>query len=115
MVTIEAVSMEFSAKPILNDITFLINRKDRIALIGKNGAGKTTLLRLIAGEMQPTKGHISRDKELNIGYLPQHMIHAEGTTVREEVDKVRDQNDPKSVGLMEKTLMGLGFERTDID
>ena len=107
--------MEFSAKPILNDITFLINRKDRIALIGKNGAGKTTLLRLIAGEMQPTKGHISRDKELNIGYLPQHMIHAEGTTVREEVDKVRDQDDPKSVGLMEKTLMGLGFVRTDFD
>ena len=107
--------MEFSARPVLNDITFLINRKDRIALIGKNGAGKTTLLRLIAGEMQPTKGHVSRDKELNIGYLPQHMIHAEGTTVREEVDKVRDLDDPKSVGLMEKTLMGLGFVRTDFD
>ena len=107
--------MEFSARPVLNDITFLINRKDRIALIGKNGAGKTTLLRLIAGEMQPIKGHVSRDKELNIGYLPQHMIHAEGTTVREEVDKVRDLDDPKSVGLMEKTLMGLGFVRTDFD
>ena len=112
MISIEALTMEFSARPILNNITFLINRKDRIALIGKNGAGKTTLLRLIAGELQPTDGHISRDKELTIGYLPQHMIHAEGTTVREEVDKVRDPSDPKSVGQMEKTLMGLGFERT---
>ena len=115
MVSIEALKMEFSAKPILDNITFLINRKDRIALIGKNGAGKTTLLRLIAGEMEPTAGHISRDKDLNIGYLPQHMIHAEGTTVREEVDKVRDQDDPKSVGLMEKTLLGLGFVRSDLD
>lgn len=115
MVSIEALKMEFSAKPILDNITFLINRKDRIALIGKNGAGKTTLLRLIAGEMEPTAGHISRDKELNIGYLPQHMIHAEGTTVREEVDKVRDLDNPKSVGLMEKTLLGLGFERSDLD
>jgi len=107
--------MEFSARPVLNDITFLVNRKDRIALVGKNGAGKTTLLRLIAGEQQPTSGHISKDKELTIGYLPQHMIHAEGTTLREEVDKVRDQDDPKSIGLMEKTLLGLGFERTDFD
>ena len=115
MVSIEALKMEFSAKPILDNITFLINRKDRIALIGKNGAGKTTLLRLIAGEMEPTAGHISRDKELNIGYLPQHMIHAEGTTVREEVDKVRDKEDPKTVGLMEKTLLGLGFVRSDLD
>ncbi len=115
MISIEALTMEFSARPILNNITFLINRKDRIALIGKNGAGKTTLLRLIAGELQPTDGHISRDKELTIGYLPQHMIHAEGTTVREEVDKVRDPSDPKSVGQMEKTLMGLGFERADLE
>ena len=107
--------MEFSARPVLNDITFLVNRKDRIALVGKNGAGKTTLLRLIAGEEQPTSGHISKDKELTIGYLPQHMIHAEGTTLREEVDKVRDLSDPKTVGLMEKTLMGLGFLRTDFD
>lgn len=105
--------MEFSARPILNDITFLINRKDRIALVGKNGAGKTTLLRLICGEEEPTSGRINKDKELTIGYLPQHMIHAEGTTVQEEVDKVRDVNDPKSIGLQEKTLLGLGFERSD--
>ncbi|MBR3648486.1 MAG: ATP-binding cassette domain-containing protein [Paludibacteraceae bacterium] len=113
MVSVEALSMEFSARPVLNDITFLINRKDRIALVGKNGAGKTTLLRLIAGEETPTGGHISKDKDLTIGYLPQHMIHAEGTTLWEEVEKVRDADDPKSIGLQEKTLLGLGFVRED--
>ena len=115
MVSIENISMEFSARPILNDITFLINKRDRVALIGKNGAGKTTLLRLIAGEEEPTSGHISKDKDLRIGYLPQHMIHNEGTTLRQEVDTVRDQDDPKSIGQMEKVLSGLGFQRTDFD
>ena len=115
MVSIENISMEFSARPILNDITFLINKRDRVALIGKNGAGKTTLLRLIAGEEEPTSGHISKDKDLRIGYLPQHMIHNEGTTLRQEVDTVRDQDDPKSIGQMEKVLIGLGFQRKDFD
>ncbi len=96
-------------------ITFLVNKRDRIALVGKNGAGKTTLLRLIAGEETPTSGHISRDADLRIGYLPQHMIHNEGTTLREEVDRVRDKQDPKSIGQMERVLLGLGFERTDFD
>ena len=115
MVSVENISMEFSARPILNDITFLINKRDRVALIGKNGAGKTTLLRLIAGEEEPTSGHISKDKDLRIGYLPQHMIHNEGTTLRQEVDTVRDQDDPKSIGQMEKVLIGLGFQRKDFD
>ena len=115
MVSVENISMEFSARPILNDITFLINKRDRVALIGKNGAGKTTLLRLIAGEEEPTSGRISKDKDLRIGYLPQHMIHNEGTTLRQEVDTVRDHDDPKSIGQMEKVLIGLGFVRTDFD
>jgi len=92
-----------------------VNKRDRIALVGKNGAGKTTLLRLIAGEETPTSGHISKDSDLRIGYLPQQMIHNEGTTLREEVDTVRDKQDPKSVGQMERVLIGLGFERTDFD
>ena len=83
--------------------------------MGKNGAGKTTLLRMIAGEEAPTSGHISRDTDMRIGYLPQQMIHNEGTTLREEVDQVRDKDDPKSVGQMERVLLGLGFERTDFD
>ncbi|MCQ2334707.1 MAG: ABC-F family ATP-binding cassette domain-containing protein [Paludibacteraceae bacterium] len=113
MISIENITKEYSAKPILNGITFLINKRDRIALVGKNGAGKTTLLRMIAGEEEPTSGHISKDKEMTIGYLPQHMIHTDGTTLIEEVEKVRDKEDAKSMGQMEKVLLGLGFLRSD--
>lgn len=118
MISIENLTMEFAAKPVLNNITFLINRKDRIALVGKNGAGKTTLLRLLAGEYQPTEGTIAREKDMTIGYLPQHMIHAEGTTVMEEVKKafaghkVEEWEIAKDT---ERTLIGLGFERTDFE
>ena len=115
MLTVENIVKEYSSKPILAGITFLVNKRDRIALVGKNGAGKTTLLRMIAGEETPTSGHISKDTDLRIGYLPQQMIHNEGTTLREEVDTVRDKQDPKSVGQMERVLIGLGFERTDFD
>lgn len=115
MLSVENIVKEYSSKPILAGITFLVNKRDRIALVGKNGAGKTTLLRLIACEETPTGGHISKDTDLNIGYLPQQMIHNEGTTLREEVDTVRDKQDPKSVGQMERVLTGLGFERTDFD
>ncbi len=113
--SVENIVKEYNSQPILAGITFLVNRRDRIALVGKNGAGKTTLLRLIAGEETPTGGHISRDADMRIGYLPQQMIHNEGTTLREEVDQVRDKQDPKSVGQMERVLIGLGFERTDFD
>lgn len=113
--SIENIVKEYSSKPILAGITFLVNKRDRIALVGKNGAGKTTLLRLIAGEETPTGGHISHDSDMTIGYLPQHMIHNEGTTLREEVDTVRDKQDPKSIGQMERVLLGLGFERTDFE
>ncbi|MCQ2347020.1 MAG: ABC-F family ATP-binding cassette domain-containing protein [Paludibacteraceae bacterium] len=116
MLSIEHVSIEFSANPILNDITFLINKKDRVALVGKNGAGKTTLLRLIAGEYQPTEGHIARDNDLTIGYLPQVMLHKDGKTLREEVMEVFTGDDEaRFVAEMDKTIIGLGFERTDFD
>ncbi len=115
MLTVDNIVKEYSSKPILAGITFLVNKRDRIALVGKNGAGKTTLLRLIAGEETPTSGRISRDADMRIGYLPQQMIHNEGTTLREEVDQVRDKQDPKSTGQMERVLLGLGFERTDFD
>ena len=113
--SVENIVKEYSSQPVLAGVTFLVNRRDRIALVGKNGTGKTTLLRLIAGEETPTSGHISRDADMRIGYLPQQMIHNEGTTLREEVDQVRDKQDPKSVGQMERVLMGLGFERSDFD
>lgn len=113
--SVENIVKEYNSQPILAGITFLVNKRDRIALVGKNGAGKTTLLRLIACEETPTSGHISRDADMTIGYLPQQMMHNEGTTLREEVDTVRDKQDPKSVGQMERVLMGLGFERADFD
>ena len=85
MLTVDHVSMEFASRPVLDDISFLINRKERIALVGKNGAGKTTLLRLIAGEYQPTSGRISRETDMTIGYLPQVMLFHDDRTLREEV------------------------------
>ena len=88
MLSIEHLSIEFASRPILDDISLLVNRRERIALVGKNGAGKTTLLRLIAGEYQPTAGRISRETDMTIGYLPQVMLHQDGCTLREDVMSV---------------------------
>ena len=115
MLTIDHVSMEFSSRPVLDDITFLINRKERIALVGKNGAGKTTLLRLIAGEYQPTSGRIARDNDLTIGYLPQVMLFQDNRTLRDEVMTVPHEDEARFVAEMDRTIIGLGFERKDFD
>ena len=124
MLTVDHISMEFSSRPVLDDITFLINRKERIALVGKNGAGKTTLLRLIAGEYQPTAGRISKETDMTIGYLPQVMLFQDDRTLREEVMKVRDEgmnglmdegNEARFIAEMDRTIIGLGFERKDFD
>lgn len=119
MLTIDHISMEFSSKPVLDDITFLINRKERIALVGKNGAGKSTLLRLIAGEYEPTSGRISKESNMTIGYLPQVMLHVDGKTLREEVLSIYAGSDESEqarfVAEMDRTIIGLGFERRDFD
>ncbi len=123
MLTIDHVSMEFSSRPVLDDITFLINRKERIALVGKNGAGKTTLLRLIAGEYQPTSGRIAKDSDMTIGYLPQVMLFQDDKTLREEVMSVRDKgakddlqtDEARFIAEMDRTIIGLGFERKDFE
>ena len=124
MLTIDHISMEFSSRPVLDDITFLVNRKERIALVGKNGAGKTTLLRLIAGEYQPTGGRIARESDMTIGYLPQVMLFQDNRTLREEVMKVKDErisglvdegNEARFIAEMDRTIIGLGFERRDFD
>ena len=124
MLTIDHVSMEFSARPVLDDITFLINRKERVALVGKNGAGKTTLLRLIAGEYQPTSGRIAREADMTIGYLPQVMLFHDDRTLREEVMRVRNEGirelenegeDARFIAEMDRTIIGLGFERKDFE
>ena len=122
MLTIDHLSMEFASRPVLDDITFLINRKERIALVGKNGAGKSTLLRLIAGEYTPTSGRIARESGMTIGYLPQVMLHQDGRTLREEVMSVRNEgthnevnDEARFVAEMDRTIIGLGFERKDFD
>ena len=125
MLTVDHVSMEFSSRPVLDDITFLINRKERIALVGKNGAGKTTLLRLIAGEYQPTAGRIARDADMRIGYLPQVMLFSDDRTLREEVMSIRLTDDNGSglasgseaafIAEMDRTIIGLGFDRKDFE
>lgn len=87
MISVEHLTVEFGGTPLFDDIGFLVNPKEKIALVGKNGAGKTTLLRIFAGKQQPTKGNVIIPKDFSIGYLPQHMIHNEGTTVFEEAEK----------------------------
>ena len=119
MLSIEHLTMEFASRPVLDDITFLINRKEKIALVGKNGAGKTTLMRLIAGEYTPTAGRISRETDMTIGYLPQVMLHQDGRTLREEVMTVfahiPEEEQARHIAEMDRTIIGLGFERKDFE
>lgn len=86
MVSVDNISVEFSARPLLQDVSFVVNPRDRIALVGKNGAGKSTLLKIIAGLQQPTRGAVSRQRDVTIGYLPQVMELADGRTVMEETE-----------------------------
>ncbi len=158
MVSIEQLSVEFGVKPLFTDVNYVINRHDRIALVGKNGAGKSTMLKIIAGLQSPTRGRVSKPKELTIGYLPQVMILSDSMTVRQEtekafsstialeqrlaemnkeleirtdyesqsyadlIDSMTELNEQLTViqsqnrdAEIERTLMGLGFERTDFD
>ena len=78
------LAVEFGGTTLFSDISFVINEKDRIALMGKNGAGKSTLLKILAGVRQPTRGRISAPKECVIAYLPQHLMTEDGRTVFEE-------------------------------
>mgnify|MGYP000922832444 CR=1 FL=1 len=150
MISVNNVSVSFGAKPLFEDISFVISAKERIALVGKNGAGKSTLLKLLAGIAEPTEGIISRPKGISIGYLPQVMKTSDERTVLGECQQVfshiteverlaeematrtdydstdymelierhaqrSDQLLMHSTGSIEanieKTLLGLGFER----
>ncbi|MCR5433548.1 MAG: ABC-F family ATP-binding cassette domain-containing protein [Bacteroidaceae bacterium] len=158
MISIEHLSVEFSARPLFADISYVINDRDRIALVGKNGAGKSTMLKIIAGLQQPTSGTVAIPKGTTIGYLPQVMILSDSRTVRQEAElsfgqlhelearlaqmnqELADRTDYDSPEYMqlvetftheserfqmmggmnyqaelERTLMGLGFERTDFE
>lgn len=90
MISVENLTVEFGGRPLFDNISFIINRKDRIALVGKNGAGKTTMLKILAGLQQPASGNISYPKDLTIGYLPQQMQLNDGNTVVEEASLAFD-------------------------
>lgn len=87
MISVDAVSVEFSGTVLFSNITFNINESDRIALMGKNGAGKSTLLKILAGVNKPTRGKISAPKDAVIAYLPQHLLTEDNATVFEEASK----------------------------
>lgn len=84
MISVDGLTVEFGGTTLFKDISFQINEKDRIALMGKNGAGKSTLLKILAGERHPTKGRVSAPKDSVIAYLPQHLLTEDGRTVFEE-------------------------------
>ena len=158
MISIDNLKVEFGVKPLFDNVSFVINDKDRIALVGKNGAGKSTMLKIICGLQKPTSGNVAIPNDTTIGYLPQVMNLQDNTTVREEVkkafadiskmkervDKLNEElaqrTDYESDSYMElvqkftteherymmmgadnyeaekeRTLTGLGFERTDFD
>lgn len=87
MISVEHLSVEFSARPLFSDVSFVINKKDRIALVGKNGAGKSTLLKILSGIQEPTLGTVAVQNDITIGYLPQVMVLSDEHTVMEEAEK----------------------------
>lgn len=158
MISIDNLKVEFGIKPLFDNVSFVINDKDRIALVGKNGAGKSTMLKIICGLQKSTSGNVAIPNDTTIGYLPQVMNLQDNTTVREEVkkafadiSKMKERVDKLNEELaqrtdyesdsymelvqkftteherymmmgadnyeaeMERTLTGLGFERTDFD
>lgn len=110
MISVEGLCVEFSAKPLFVDASFVVNDHDRIALVGKNGAGKSTLLKILCGQQHPTSGVVSIPSETSIGYLPQVMNLQDDTTVKEEtmkafssIRKMKDHIDYMNQQLAERT------------
>ena len=116
MISVEGLKIEFGVTPLFSDASFVINPRDRIALVGKNGAGKSTLLKILCGKEKPTAGTVSIATDTTIGYLPQVMILQDSTTVREEAQKAfSDIQDLKNrIDRMEKQLNERNdYESTD--
>ena len=90
MISVEGLKVEFGVTPLFEDVSFVINKKDRIALVGKNGAGKSTMLKILSGLQRPTEGTVAVQRGVSIGYLPQVMILSDTRTVIEEAEMAFD-------------------------
>lgn len=113
MISVEGLTVEFGGFTLFDDVSFVVNKKDRIALVGKNGAGKSTMLKIFAGLQSPTSGTVSIPKETTIGYLPQQMQLTDSRTVREEAEQAFGH-----IQEMEKEIERLNLElaeRTDYE
>lgn len=113
MISVDGLTVEFGDRALFKDISFQINEKDRIALMGKNGAGKSTLLKILAGARKPTRGNVTAPKDTVIAYLPQHLMTEDGRTVYEEASQAFSH-----LFEMEKRIEDLNrqlTERTDYD
>ena len=113
MISVEGLKVEFSAKPLFQDVSFVVNDKDRIALVGKNGAGKSTMLKILCGIQKPDAGVVAVPNDTTIGYLPQVMHLTDNTTLREETRKAFADvlKQKERVAKMERELA----ERTDYE
>jgi len=113
MISIDGLTVEFGVKPLFKDVSFVINERDRIALVGKNGAGKSTMLKILCGMQKPTSGSVSVPNDTTIGYLPQVMKLSDDTTVKEETRKAFADKTKMEAKLkeMEKEMA----ERTDYE
>ena len=87
MISVEGLKVEFGVKPLFSGASFVVNNRDRIALVGKNGAGKSTLLKILCGQQRPTEGTVNVPQDTAVGYLPQVMRLQDDTTVRQEAQK----------------------------
>lgn len=113
MVSINNLGVEFSARPLFSDVSFVINKNDRIALVGKNGAGKSTLMKIIAGMQSPSSGSVALPNEVTIGYLPQEMAVSDETTLINETRKAFSNQIARKEQL--QTLINELSQRTDYD
>jgi len=127
MISVENLKVEFGVEPLFEGVSYVINPRDRIALVGKNGAGKTTMLRILAGLQPPTDGTVSIPKDTRVCYLPQVMKLSDTRSVREETMSVFNRKSGEAeladddgeayrqLAEMERTLKGLGFRADDLD
>jgi ATP-binding cassette subfamily F protein 3 len=113
VISIEQLKVEFNAVPLFDDVSYVINKKDRIALVGKNGAGKSTMLKILAGLQTPTSGRVSIPRDTTVGYLPQVMVLTDNRTVMQEAELAFEQI-IKLQAALERMNIELA-ERTDYD